>query len=191
MTEQLEIEFKTLLSAKDYHKIYQYYQFENQPFIDQTNIYFDTPSQALQKKRFGLRIRCFEEEGELTLKCPTKGHGLLEITDQLSAVQLDSLLDQQTILKSGAVANALLDAGIDIDQLKPIARLRTKRYEKQLAIGLLALDESWYGQHHDYELELEVSDEIQGKINFKALLSHFDLPYTPGENKIIRAIKNQ
>lgn len=49
MTEQLEIEFKTLLSAKDYHKIYQYYQFENQPFIDQTNIYFDTPSQALQK----------------------------------------------------------------------------------------------------------------------------------------------
>ena len=191
MTQELEIEFKTLLSASDYQKIYQHYQFDKQSFTDQTNIYFDTADQQLRQKRFGLRIRQFEKDGELTLKCPTEGLGLLEITDYLSLEQLTTLLERKSILKNGAVATALESHGISIESLQPIARLRTKRYEIQLPIGLLALDESWYGQAHDYELELEVTDETQGKHDFEQLLAKFNIIQTPSENKIIRAIKNQ
>ena len=192
MAQELEIEFKTLLHASDYQKIYQHYQFDKQPYTDQTNIYFDTPDQQLRQQRFGLRIRRFKDnQGELTLKCPTKGHGLLEITDTLSKERLVNLLQNQTILTSGAVAEKLLESKIAIEQLQPIASLRTKRYELQLPIGLLALDESWYGKIHDYELELEVTDEVQGKADFKSLLETFQIPYTPSENKIMRAISNQ
>lgn len=191
MTQELEIEFKTLLSASDYQKIYQHYQFDKQSFTDQTNIYFDTADQQLRQKRFGLRIRQFEKDGELTLKCPTEGLSLLEITDYLSLEQLTTLLERKSILKNGAVATALESHGISIESLQPIARLRTKRYEIQLPIGLLALDESWYGQAHDYELELEVTDETQGKHDFEQLLAKFNIIQTPSENKIIRAIKNQ
>lgn len=191
MTQELEIEFKTLLSASDYQKIYQHYQFDKQSFTDQTNIYFDTADQQLRQKRFGLRIRQFEKDGELTLKCPTEGLSLLEITDYLSLEQLTTLLERKSILKNGAVGTALESHGISIESLQPIARLRTKRYEIQLPIGLLALDESWYGQAHDYELELEVTDETQGKHDFEQLLAKFNIIQTPSENKIIRAIKNQ
>lgn len=191
MSQELEIEFKTLLSANDYQKIYQHYQLDKQSFIDQTNIYFDTPDQKLRQKRFGLRIRQFEKDGELTLKCPTDGLGLLEITDYLSAEQLDTLIETKSILKNGAVAAALESHDISTETLQPVARLRTKRYEIQLPIGLLALDESWYGQAHDYELELEVTNEAQGKHDFEEFLARFNITQIPSENKIIRAIKNQ
>lgn len=191
MAQELEIEFKTLLSESDYLKLYQQYHLETQDFIDQTNIYFDTPDQQLFEKRFGLRIRQFENSGELTLKCPTKGHGLLEITDYLSAEQLATLIKQKSILTIGEVAKKLTEHHILIEQLAPTASLRTKRYEIELPIGLLAIDESWYGNGHDYELELEVSDEIKGRKDFKAFLEQLKITYQPSENKIIRAIKNQ
>lgn len=191
MTQELEIEFKTLLNTNDYQKIYHHYQFDKTPATIQSNIYFDTAKQDLQKKRFGLRIRQFTNDGELTLKTPTENLGLIETTDYLSDEQVKTLLANQTILETGAVASILKSHNFSIKDFIPIAHLKTHRHEIKLPIGLLALDENWYGNSHDFELELEVPNEEQGKKDFQALLQSFNIGYQPSENKIIRAIKNQ
>lgn len=190
MSQQIEIEFKTLLQEKDYVKIVDYYQLTKETPITQTNLYFDTPTQELRQKKYGLRIRSYETQGELTLKCPAPEHqGLLEITDALNQTTLNTLIAQETILETGEVARFLKSQHFDLTRLKPFAKLTTKRYELSLPIGLLALDESWYGQQHDYELELEVQEATQGQKDFQAFLKTFDLPYQAAENKIVRAAK--
>lgn len=189
MAQQIEIEYKTLLSLKDYQKIFTHYQLSEHPFAQQTNVYFDTPTKELQARRWGLRIRRYEDSGELTLKCPTTNKGLLEITDPLSLEVTTSLIEEQQILTTGEVAKQLQQAEIAIDALYPTAELTTKRYELVLPIGLLALDHSWYNRQEDYELELEVPEETQGEIDFFQLLAQLDIPYQAAENKIVRALK--
>ena len=88
----------------------------------------------------------------------------------------------------GEVAKRLTENGIDPQEVKIIAELTTKRYEFPIAVGLLALDHSWYNGREDYELELEVSDETQGKIDFSQLLEMLKIPYQKAENKILRAM---
>ena len=155
-------------------------------FYNQKNCYFDTPTQDLQKKKFGLRIREYQTYGELTLKTPAV-HGLLETTDTLTIQQTKQLINEQKILASGAVADVLIKHQIQPKDLHMTAQLTTKRAEIQLPEGLLALDESWYGNGHDYELELEVAS-IHEKENFEKILSRWRIDYQPAPNKIMRAL---
>ena len=73
----------------------------------------------------------------------------------------------------------------------PFAELTTRRAEFSVTEGLLALDESWYGQSHDYELELEVSEASSGKRAFLSLLDRLHISYRPAKNKIIRALEEK
>src|SRR5699024_6630361 len=88
MSQQIEIEFKTLLSKEDYKRICDYYQLQQSDFFSQTNYYFDTNDQTLAKNNCGLRIRALNGAGELTLKTPTN-EGRLETTDRLTALQVE------------------------------------------------------------------------------------------------------
>jgi len=188
MSQQTEIEFKTLLSKDDYHRIIQYYQLQNKDFHTQKNCYFDTPNQKLAKNNCGLRIRQLASSGELTLKTPEKV-GLLETTDLLSTEQAEKLISQQKILSTGNVADKLKDYAIAASDLVLLTELTTKRAEFSIKEGLLALDENWYSDQHDYELELEVENSKKGKQDFQNLLDKFQLTYKPAQNKIVRAIQ--
>ena len=99
-------------------------------------------------------------------------------------------LDQR-ILFTGAVADRLIQEQIDPAAVKPFAELTTRRAEFSVTEGLLALDESWYGQSHDYELELEVSEASSGKRAFLSLLDRLHISYRPAKNKIIRALEEK
>lgn len=190
MSQQTEIEFKTLLTNDDYNRIVHYYQLQSENFHMQKNCYFDTPDQKLAANHCGLRIRQLASYGELTLKTPEEV-GLLETTDQLSAEQTQKFIDQQKILPTGNVANKLRDYNIAAEDLTLFAELTTKRAEFPINEGLLALDESWYSDQHDYELELEVENSKKGKQDFQNLLAKFNLSYKPAENKIVRAAQAQ
>jgi len=190
MGEQVEIEYKTMLTEKEYHQLLAYYNLSEEAFKIQTNYYFDTVDHKLREKHFGLRIRTTATDAELTLKTPIE-HGLLETTDPLTKTSAASLIASEKILPTGIVAQRLRAAGIEPDTLRMIAALKTKRAEFPIEEGLLALDESWYGQQHDYELELEVNEPIKGKDAFHSLLRLFGVPYRPAKNKIIRAVEEK
>ena len=188
MTKQIEIEFKTLLTQEAYQRVIAFYQLAPSAFHTQTNLYFDTPDNQLKQKKFGLRIRMMEDKAELTLKSPLK-EGLLETTDSLSINEAVTLRENQTILQTGTVAAFLREAQIDPAAVKPFAELTTRRAEFNVPAGVLALDESWYGQAHDYELELEVAEASSGERAFLALLEELDITYQPAKNKIHRALE--
>lgn len=190
MTHQVEIEFKTLLTREEYQRVIAFYQLDHSAFHTQTNLYFDTLDHQLKQKKFGLRIRTMEDKAELTLKSPLK-EGLLETTDILSLDEAADLRENQRILFTGAVADRLIQEQIDPAAVKPFAELTTRRAEFSVTEGLLALDESWYGQSHDYELELEVSEASSGKRAFLSLLDRLHISYRPAKNKIIRALEEK
>jgi uncharacterized protein YjbK len=185
VSENLEIEFKTLLTATEFSHAVSYFHLKETDFFTQNNYYFDSADFQLREKRFGLRVRTLANNAEITLKIPA-ADGLLEINDSLSVETAQQIVATQTLLDHGNVYSKLKSLGIDKDNLHLIGSLTTKRAEKKLPQGLLALDESWYNQEHDFELELEVADAIVGRKEFLFLLDTLNIKETPSPNKIQR-----
>ncbi|MFD2304981.1 CYTH domain-containing protein [Enterococcus termitis] len=185
MSENLEIEFKTLLSKKEFLHTANFFNLNEHHFFTQTNHYFDTDDFQLREKYIGLRVRTLSKKAEITLKIPDTV-GLMEINDSLSTAQAQAIIDSGSLPTFGAVYDKLIALGINIKDLRLIGNLTTKRAEKKLPQGLLALDESWYNEQHDFELELEVSDAISGKKEFLLLLDTLNIKEKPSPNKIQR-----
>ncbi|WP_375179620.1 CYTH domain-containing protein [Enterococcus rotai] len=185
MSENLEIEFKTLLSIEEFSRVIDYFQFKEEQFFTQINYYFDSADFQLRKRRMGLRVRVLSDNAEITLKIPEKV-GLLEINDALSVEEAKAIVESATLPTIGNVYNKLNQLGIDQSDLRLIGSLTTKRAELKLPQGLLALDESWYNEQHDFELELEVNDATNGKKDFLSLLDTLTIKESPSPNKIQR-----
>ncbi|ALS38627.1 uncharacterized protein YjbK [Enterococcus rotai] len=185
MSENLEIEFKTLLSIEEFSRVIDYFQFKEEQFFTQINYYFDSADFQLRKRRMGLRVRVLSDNAEITLKIPEKV-GLLEINDTLSVDEAKAIVESATLPTIGNVYNKLNQLGIDQSDLRLIGSLTTKRAEIKLPQGLLALDESWYNEQHDFELELEVNDATNGKKDFLSLLDTLTIKESPSPNKIQR-----
>lgn len=190
MSKTLEIEYKSMLTEKEYNQLIQYYQLKPKDFTVQTNIYFDTPDFQLAKKNCGLRIRLLDTYAEYTLKTP-EVDGRLETTDTLTKGTVDSYLDQHILPSSGIVFHKLSDLNVDPELLIETGKLTTQRAEFKVAEGLLAIDQSFGENLHDFELELEVSDANAGKIAFEQFLKAHFLPYRPAKNKIQRMIESK
>lgn len=187
MSEMLEIEYKSMLTQQEYRQLIQYYQLKTENFTVQTNIYFDTPDGQLAQKNCGLRIRLLEDRAEYTLKTPAK-EGKLETTDPLRKEEALSFIEQHQLPRHGAVFQKLLEMAVPADELGKIGDITTKRAEFHIEEGLLAIDESFGKQLHDFELELEVSNATLGKPAFLAFLGRHSFPYRPAKNKIQRML---
>lgn len=185
MSENLEIEFKSLLTETEFLDLLNYFQITEHDFFTQTNYYFDSTDLQLKQLHMGLRIRILPSTAEFTLKIPTK-EGLLEINEPLTVDSALVIIHSQQLPESGIVYDRLMRLGIQARTLHLIGSLKTKRAEKQIAEGLLALDENWYGNQHDFEIELEVSDATSGKKNFVSLLKKLMIKEKNAYNKIQR-----
>ncbi|WP_165005396.1 MULTISPECIES: CYTH domain-containing protein [unclassified Enterococcus] len=188
MSQMLEIEFKTMLTEKEYHQLLEYYQLTPENFHIQTNIYFDTPEEELKKKNSGLRVRLLDDHAEYTLKTPAED-GRLETTDTLDKKHAADLIEKNELPREGVVSKKLEELSVDPSQLIKTGELVTKRAEFHIDEGLLAIDQSWGQQLNDFELELEVKDASNGKEAFEQLLKRFSLPYRPAKNKIQRMLE--
>lgn len=190
MSENIEIEFKNLLLESEYHKLIQLFQLKEEDFFTQENIYFDSPDSILKTKKMGLRIRILSDSAELTLKTPRlEGPGLLETTDSLAVTEANLLVEENRLPKVGDVFATLKNLGISPETLTIIGSLKTTRGEYQLdPATLIVLDENWYSQEHDFELEVEVAEATSGKQFFLDFLTQNNIPLRPAKNKILRMI---
>ena len=170
MSQEIEKEFKNLLTKDEYDELLSKLQLNEKEAIQQTNIYFDTPDEQLKNQNMGLRIRLFEDSGELTLKSPISEHEKLETTDQLSIEQATDMANRATIDLNGFVSKKLEEYSIKISDLKSIGQLSTLRYTFPGDGGMYFLDESYYQDQKDYELEFETDDVKNGKILFDEFL---------------------
>lgn len=186
MSQEIEIEFKSMLLEEEYLALKEAYSF--QPSILQTNYYFDTPNFDLKHQHMGLRVRTFETSGEITLKTPAE-QGLLETTDTLDGQAFQDFLKTMRFPTAPNVYSMLEKQHIDTSLIiSPFASLTTERMEAEFGNGiLLCLDCSHYYGKTDYELEIEVPHHKEGKQFFNTFLAKHHLPYRPAQNKIQRA----
>ena len=184
--KHLEIEMKTLLSEEEYDRLLG--QFSEITPITQKNYYLDTPDFYLRQHKIAMRIRTFENSAELTIKIPQKV-GNMEYNQSLTFDEAKNCLDDCK-LPQGMILEELSNRGVSPSGWIVLGCLTTVRYEKETAIGLMALDQSRYFDIVDYELELEVENSDQGSLDFKEFLQANDIHYKKAPSKLVRFIEN-
>ncbi|WP_426450716.1 CYTH domain-containing protein [Staphylococcus xylosus] len=183
MATNNEIEFKQLLTEKQYNVIHKTYFNEIEPF-KQTNFYIDTPDFDLKDHKSALRIRVKDEYLEMTLKIPAEV-GLTEYNFETHVVpELNKPISEQSL--PSEIADQLTKMDIDLTKLIILGSLKTERLEKEINGNLLVLDKSTYLDFEDFELEYEVEDYDEGLIQFKSILEKFDMKHEIPANKVQR-----
>lgn len=183
MEQEIEIEFKNLLTKEEFNKLVILFQLENS-FISQTNHYFDTPNFSLKDTHSALRIREKNGTFTMTLKQPNDV-GLLETHEKLSEEIANAIMQSNQGFPSSIISQ-LESLQINISELEYFGSLTTNRAEVPYKDGLLVLDHSTYHGTEDFEVEYEVSDEKSGYENFLQLLEEQQITQKKTENKIKR-----
>lgn len=186
MSQEIEIEFKNLLTKTEFEAFKTSFNITDDDFITQENHYFDTPNFLLKSRQSALRIRKKQDVYFLTLKQPHK-EGLLETHQKITEEEAKLLLSNKAeVFIDGEVKEAILKLDIDPQAITYLGTLKTNRAEIRDCENLLVLDHSFYLNHEDYELEYEVQNIETGKQKFLALLQQHNIPLRPAKNKILR-----
>lgn len=190
MNQEIEIEFKNLLTKAEFEFITNSFHLLQSDFFAQENHYFDTVNFSLMENGCALRIRKKESRYTLTLKQPHE-EGLLETHQQLTEELALSLLQNDRTLQTieGRILDIISAFSIDPNDIEYLGTLKTDRAELEHEGNLLVLDHSYYLGHEDYELEYEVKDAIKGIQRFSQLLDEYDIIKRPTDNKISRFFK--
>lgn len=183
MSQEIEIEFKNLLTKEEFQSLWSNLSFPKESQV-QINYYFETKDFALRNKLSALRIREKNGNYQLTLKEPHP-EGLLETHDSLTEKEAFSWLHGNMIEKKH-VLRQLDHLDIAIDELLYFGKLTTERREISRGNVLIVLDKSMYNGKIDYELELEAPNKEIGQIVFHDLLEEFKITIKKTPNKIER-----
>lgn len=183
MNEQIEIEYKKLISKDVYNQLLNDYHHLIIAQYSQTNYYFTHPIFSI--KKYMLRIREKNNTYELTLKRPYKNHRL-ETNINISANEMNKFINHETI--NNEITDILFNEGIDIKDIVQQFSLTTYRSDIRLEYGLLSVDYNQYNGIEDYELEYEVTDEINGYNHFIEILNQYGLSYTNNCNSKIQRV---
>jgi len=165
--KELEIEFKNLLSGREYGQLEEKY-FSGQKPVVQTNFYIDTPDLDMRKNRILLRIRDAEGVQMMTLKEPTE-KGVMEYHGEVSG-ELDFDRDIRPDELPEIIRGELARYDIDTSQLRVYGALSTERRQVTYREGVLVLDRNTFLDEEDFELEYEVDNYDKGETRFLHLL---------------------
>ncbi|MEK4698645.1 CYTH domain-containing protein [Solibacillus sp. FSL R7-0668] len=193
MSQQIEIEFKNMLTKAQYEQMLIDFAVQPSQIIRQVNHYFDTSRQHLKTKKSALRIRAFDNSIECTLKEKTSEHQHLETTDMLTQEQAEHMLAGNGI-EAPHVKERLAHFDIPTNDLQHYGTLTTDRVELPYEGGLLVFDHSFYLHCDDYEVEYETNDETYGKNVFLQFLQKYNIEPQTAPKKIVRfmtALTNQ
>ncbi|WP_028782073.1 CYTH domain-containing protein [Thalassobacillus devorans] len=184
MNQEIEIEFKNMLTKAEYNRLKTGLPFEKAEIKEQINHYFETDNFDLKSKGAALRIREKNGSYTLTLKQPHP-EGLLETHATLTMAEFESWIAGNPVEKEN-VNHQLKEMEIDYLALKYWGELKTNRQEIDYQDTLLVLDHSLYHNIEDYELELEATNRAHGEKVFYQLLNDHEIPERDTDNKIKR-----
>lgn len=179
--ENVEIEYKVMIDKKGYEKLLNYFNGQLYSF-KQTNYYFDSVDEKINKNKLSLRIREKNNKYIATLKEPYE-NGRLEHEYIVKDNEIKSFPKQ--------IINLLDKYKIKINELYNFATLTTIRNEIKIEKdSLLCIDYSTYNETEDYEVECESSSLEKGKEIIESLLNSLSIPYTKSAlSKTARAKK--
>ncbi|MBD3949232.1 CYTH domain-containing protein [Tuanshanicoccus lijuaniae] len=191
MSYSIEQEIKSLLTQEEFYHVLDYFDLGATDYQSQHNTYFDSDNQVLKHHQAALRLRNFQTTSEWTYKQKQDTHRSLELTYTQSYPQLpvpESILVQQ-------VADDVIRD--QLEQLMPLntvltayLSIKTHRWTVKTPYGEYAIDQTFYGNTSDYEIELETDDLPTAMAAFKELLATLSIPYRAADKKIARALKH-
>lgn len=177
MTQNVEIEFKTIIPLETYQHLLKKFDLENNIF-KQVNHYFDTDEYTLNQKQIVLRIRQKGDLYKVTLKCQSDEE----------AYEKHFVLDKEKatdMIENGFQTKEFFD---DIDAYVTFrVSLDNYRVSTPYEGGTLFLDCCDYCNVRDYELEYEANNYRDGKIIFENLLKNNNIEQIPIKRKSERA----
>ncbi|PPA72320.1 CYTH domain-containing protein [Jeotgalibacillus proteolyticus] len=184
MSQEIEIEFKNLLTKEQYFELFKAFRCDDKEVMTQENHYFDTPSFHLKGLRSALRIREKNGRHQLTLKQPVE-EGILETHQTLEQDTAEKMLNGGTLVR-GEIYDILTSLKVPAEKIVHFGSLSTNRIEFPYQQGLLVLDHSRYLSKEDYELEYEAASFSEGLKVFKKLLSSYKIDEQKADSKIER-----
>ncbi|MEH7073741.1 CYTH domain-containing protein [Neobacillus drentensis] len=184
MTQNIEIEFKNMLTKSEYENLLKVFKIEEHQIFKQVNHYFDTPDFALKNQESALRIRKKDGYYEMTLKQPAP-IGLLETNQHISENEAQMAIEFGK-LPPGIILNLIEESKIIYSTIEYFGSLTTKRVEFLYQNGLLVFDHSIYLNTEDYELEYEAQNYQDGEKVFLDILRQCNIPQRGTKNKILR-----
>lgn len=127
MNQHIEIEFKNLITEKEFRQLIEYFDVGASNFKTQKNHYFDTLGFSLKNQDSALRIREKNGRYELTLKQPAT-EGLLETNQDIPEETAYAFLKHNTF-PDGEIHHLILECGIDPKDFTCFGTLKTDRFE--------------------------------------------------------------
>lgn len=184
MSQNIEIEFKNMLTKDEYEKLMEFFQIKSGDIFSQENHYFDTPDFALKAQGSALRIRYKSGRFVMTLKQPCP-EGLLETNQSLTPEEANQAITTGK-LPEGMVKDLVRKMNVPFESLEYFGSLVTERSELPYEGGLLVFDHSYYLNKEDFELEYEVENYAHGEKIFRQFLKEHNIPKRETKNKIYR-----
>lgn len=182
MKNEIEKEYKILLSKEDFTKLCSYYK--DLKFIKQVNTYFDTNDHAIQQMHGAMRIR--EKSGIyiFTLKMHSDA-GLMEheCTVPMDTMDVFNLPEIKKLLDMYQIHGPFCKTAICVTER---AVVETENAELCFDIN------EFHNGIVDYEIEYEYKKEHDGLKVFNDILSQIRISYTSNcISKIKRALDSQ
>jgi len=183
MVQEIEIEYKTLLTKNEYNILLNALPFSSEAIM-QMNHYFETDDFSLKKHHSALRIRNKGQRYTLTLKEPHE-EGILETHDELTEAEFEQWIDGKAILKPN-IQKQLQAMGIETKKLHYFGALQTERRTFTQEQIIYVLDKSIYNNKVDYELEIEAPSKESGQQAFDQLKEQYPISNQQSITKIER-----
>lgn len=176
MNRQLEIEYKTLVTREQFHRLMDFFPFNASK--KQKNTYFDTKDSQLQKQHWMVRIREVGQTFIFTAKFPVElGHD--EVEFELTSFDID---DSRIL--------ALLEHHQITGKLYPIGTTTTIRSMYCDSFGCWCLDQTFFDNTMDFEIEYELHAGIfDAKKHYLETLLSLDIEFSKAKSKFARMLE--
>lgn len=179
MKENIEIEYKTLLSKNNFFTLLDMYKSDTDYFVKQDNYYYDTSLFDCKNNNIAIRTRVIADETYFTLKF--KADVLYEYEKKVSCC----------FLNDREVLDILSRYNIDPKSLINFATLSTERCQIDLNCAYLCFDINTYNDSIDYELEYEYKNAEASLNDYQSILSKVGCSFSSNcDSKIARVSKN-
>lgn len=189
MRDHLEQELKWALTAAEHAQIAALLSGVYGPphLLAQQNAFYDSADRRLRKVRMNLRIR--QENQRFVLTCKHKAT-LTQAADGLSAHQEWEDELPPTLIAGMSHPDATWSAALPLPEpirqalagqpLQALGGFRNQRLEWQTTrhqvSELLCLDDTTFGERHDYELEIETNDPLASATHWRAAFAAWQVP---------------
>ncbi|MBK0347611.1 CYTH domain-containing protein [Aerococcaceae bacterium zg-ZJ1578] len=190
MSYSIEQEIKSLLTQEEFYQILNYFQLAATDYQSQQNTYYDTENQLLKQHHAALRLRNFSMTSEWTFKQKHDTHRSLELTYAQNYLQLPAPASIAVHQVEDAVIRDQLEQLMPADtELYSFLTIKTNRWIVKVPYGEYAIDQTFYGDSMDFEIELETDDLTTAMAEFNTLLEALAIPFRVADKKIARALR--